>query len=81
MQQTIFDRILKLGVVILAIIFLVFYWQSTEVGRYQMVGIQDHQWVLDTKTGDVYWSPFGSAKAWIQMASVKTAIPHAQESK
>ena len=46
------NNLLKLGIFILGCLFLVLYYQSSQIGRYQSV---DSTTVVDTKTGKIFY--------------------------
>jgi len=52
------DIVFKVGLLLMLLIFLFFYGQSHQNGRYQLVG--EKFVVLDTKTGDIYVPRMGT---------------------
>ena len=51
------DKILKFGLIILALIFLLLYYQNSQIGRFQYIKPDDDNIVfaiVDTKTGIAY---------------------------
>ncbi len=51
------DKIFKVGLIILALIFLLLYYQNSQVGRFQYIKPDDDNTIfaiVDTKTGVTY---------------------------
>ena len=72
-----FDKIFKISLIVIGIIFLLLYYQNSNTGRYQYITSEDQSavnTVFDTKTGVTYiW--FGETKGlpsqWMVISPTK----------
>jgi len=64
-----FDKIIKISLIVLGIIFLVLYYQNSQSGRFQHVELQPTNVItstLDTRTGITYIITIDDeSKQWI----------------
>ena len=68
------ERLFKLGIIILGVIFLVLYFKSSQVGRYQIIANQTPLTIVDTAEGKFYMWHNNADHPWTVTDPISLAV-------